>query len=169
VTTWRFSVSLFSGFTISAVLNGTNGARTFNHTVRREVDTSRKQTLTLFAFSPIFLLLLAAHNAGGGECQENRVCGHREHRFRQRLAQVQHNTRHGYASAARMLLFEKPGAFLVADWKPHDLRRLYRRSSISSVTLDASVTKAREGPNLAKSHRRRKQRRNRATNPQPAQ
>ncbi len=45
-----------------------------------------------------------------------------------------------------VLPFEKPGAFLAADWKLRDLRRLYRRSSISSVTLDASVAKAREGP-----------------------
>jgi ubiquitin C-terminal hydrolase len=45
-----------------------------------------------------------------------------------------------------VLPFEKPGAFLAADWKLRDLRRLYRRSSISSVTLDATVAKAREGP-----------------------
>jgi hypothetical protein len=67
-----------------------------------------------------------------------------------------------------LLLFEKPGAFLAADCKLRDLRRLhrYRRSSISSITLDATVAKVREGQ-LAKSHRRRKQRRNR--NPQPAE
>jgi hypothetical protein len=58
-----------------------------------------------------------------------------------------------------VLPFEKPGAFLAADWKLRDLRRLYRRSSISSVTLDASVAKPREGPKQAKSHRRRKRRR----------
>jgi ubiquitin C-terminal hydrolase len=48
----------------------------------------------------------------------------------------------------RVVPFDKPGSFLVLDWKPRVLHRDYRRSAIVSVLLDKTVHEAREARQL---------------------
>jgi hypothetical protein len=55
---------------------------------------------------------------------------------------------HARARATRVVPFDKPGSFLVLDWKPRVLHRDYRRSAISSVLLDKTVHEARESRQL---------------------
>jgi ubiquitin C-terminal hydrolase len=51
-------------------------------------------------------------------------------------------------ASERVVPFDKPGSFLVLDWKPRVLHRDYRRSAISSVQLDKTVHEARESRQL---------------------